>query len=94
MVSNDSKRLLMYFLCIACLVSGTDDINGLICMKKDGCVVKKASHGIGLGSWERNVCCRIDHGACWIGWFGGVHARMLYHVYMRGIDGLMKPLVL
>lgn len=44
--------------------------------EKDGCVVKKASHGIKVRELGVDVCVElIEHGACWMGCFGGVHAN-------------------
>jgi len=58
--------------------------------EKDGCVVKKASHGIRLGSWERMSVVGLISWSL-LDWMGSVvYMRMLYHVYMRGIDGLMN----
>lgn len=85
----------MYFLCIACLVSGTERYKRTDLHEKMECVVKKASHGIRLGSWEwMSVVELIDHGACWIGWFGGVHANAYTMFICVGLNGLMNTVVL
>ena len=50
--------------------------------EKDGCVVKKASHGIRLRELGADVCCRIDiMELAGLDGFGGVYANAIPCLY-------------